>query len=60
MISHTYKLDFSQRRPAENYDADKTARLQEVYTELDSMGAAAAEAKARTILFGLGFPLVSC
>ena len=42
----------------ENYDAEKSERLQQVYTELDSMGAAAAEAKARTILFGLGFPLV--
>lgn len=36
-------------------DPKKFARLQEVLDELNTIGASAAEAKARRILFGLGF-----
>ena len=38
-----------------NEDPKKLARLQEVLDELNTIGAAGAEAKARRILFGLGF-----
>ena len=36
-------------------DPKKIARLQNVYDELEAIGAEAAESKARRILFGLGF-----
>ena len=35
--------------------ADRARRLREVYDELEAMGASTAEARARTILSGLGF-----
>jgi len=38
-------------------DPKKLARLQKVYEELNSIGADSAEAKARRILYGLGFDL---
>ena len=38
-----------------NEDPKMFARIQEVLDELNTIGAAGAEAKARRILFGLGF-----
>lgn len=38
-------------------DPKKLARLQKVYEELSAIGADSAEAKARRILYGLGFDL---
>ena len=38
-------------------DPKKAARLQYIYDELNNMGASSSEAKARRILFGLGFDI---
>jgi ATP-binding cassette subfamily F protein 1 len=40
---------------AGNEDSETIDRLQQVFDELTQMGAASSEAKARRILFGLGF-----
>ena len=42
-------------RAAASLLADRARRLREVYDELEAMGASTAEARARTILSGLGF-----
>ena len=47
--------DLTQAVDNGDEDPKKLARLQEVYEELSSMGADSSEAKARRILYGLGF-----